>query len=60
MGFFSEVLRLQVHPELATSFSFLTSCLEPYADLYYSLPGSERPIIIDVQRSPGLTVCAMK
>ena len=53
MGFFSEVLRLQVHPELATSFSFLTSCLEPYADLYYSLPGSERPITIDVAAEPG-------
>jgi hypothetical protein len=53
MGFFSEALKLQVHPELAASFSFLTSSLEPYAELYYSLPGSERPITIDIAAEPA-------
>lgn len=53
MGFFTEVLKLQVHPELAASFLFLTSCLEPYAELYYSLPGSERPITIDIAAELG-------
>jgi hypothetical protein len=53
MGFFSEVMKLQVHSELAASFAFLTSCLEPYADLYCSLPGSERLITIDVAAELG-------
>jgi hypothetical protein len=53
MRWFNEVFRLQVHPELATSFAFLTTCLDPHTDLYYSLPGGERMITIDVSSKPG-------
>lgn len=47
-GHFNQVFKLQRHPELASSFAFLATCLGPYADHYYSLPGSNASLSLDI------------
>jgi hypothetical protein len=48
MGHFNQLFKLQRHSELSKCFSFLATCLSPYADHYYALPGTNAAVSIDV------------
>jgi hypothetical protein len=48
VGFFNEVFKLMRHPELSSSFSFLSTCLGPYVDRYYVLPGTNTSVHVDI------------
>jgi hypothetical protein len=50
---FEEVFRLQNFPDLASSFEFLISCLRPYAEHYYVIPGTNSEVGIDVIAAPS-------
>jgi Caspase domain len=44
----NQVFKLQRYTELSSSFAFLAACLGPYAENYYSLPGSNASVSIDI------------
>lgn len=45
---FQELFFLQQHKELSPSFDFIAECLLPDANRFFSLPGKQHPVIVDV------------
>jgi hypothetical protein len=55
MGEFQRLFSLQHHKELASSFDFIAECLVPESRVFYSLPGKNHPVVVDVVSKPGDT-----
>lgn len=52
-GCFEELFKLQAHADLGASFSFIQSCLAPYADHYFEIPGSGNEVVLSVITTEG-------
>lgn len=48
---FDELFKLQSHAEFSRSFTFIQSCLAPFADQYFEIPGSGREVLLSVRTS---------
>lgn len=51
---FHTLFALQLHKELASSFDFIAECLLPDVRRFYSLPGRQHPVVVDVVTTPGV------